>query len=216
MSGSTRGDILIPAANGVTLETLIERCYQAVGPAVRIQNDPQTGHIVRVPISLEESKTRMMQVTDLSDFFIEDIPLGCFFWSPSDTYHDVTSYIDQAYFEDDSAGGFSLDQMQRFATGWALLCEKLGADYAYFAPMLNVVDDETITTEVLPILRSDKKPEERAKYMLYVTRHFHWLTYLSQRLVQELSQEQSDQYDKKAITEMPSGALFFISQKTPY
>ncbi len=28
-------------------------------------------------------------------------------------------------------------------------------------------------------------------------------------------QEQLDQYDKKAITTMPSGALFFISQKRP-
>lgn len=216
MSGSIRGDILVPAINGVTLETLVERCYQAIGPAIRTENDPQTGHIVRVPVSLEDSKLQLLHDIDSPDFFIEDIPLGSLFWSPSDTYHDLTTLVDKAYFEDTGDGDFHLDQMERFAMGWATLCEKLGADYAYFAPMLNVVDDETITTEVLPILQPNKKPEERARYMLYVTRHFHWLTYLSQRLVQDLPQEQLDQYNEKAIKAMSSGALFFTSQKTPY
>ncbi len=220
MSDDIRGDIFVSDATKLSIEELVTRTYDILGPAQRYEHDATVGHTVRVLIPLETILDQVGQRGGAStEFAIENIQfLFLFTGFSSSSYRTIEIFADEAYFDADDED-FNAEARGRFTAVWAHLCDHLEADYAYFAPLLNLVDDDVIESEVLPVLGKETSVEDRAEYMLYTVCWRNWLTYLSSRLVQEIPDEQLENLEKSGevkITKMPSGGLFFESEKTPY
>lgn len=219
MSGDIRGDMFVSDATSLSMEELVTRSYEVIGPALHYEHDATAGHMVATSIPLETILDQVRQGKWIStEFEIEKIQFLFFFTRFSGSlYRTIQMFADKAYFRANDED-FNEEVRERFTDVWARLCERLEADYAYFAPLLNLVDDDVIVEAILPILEK-KSVAERVSYLLYEVRSGNWLTYLGARLVGEIAVGQLEELERSEevrVTRMPGGGLFFESEKTPY